>query len=81
MGPGGQHQSSVAGYSSQISRKALIKAAKSADISEKTLNTIIEEVYDVAASFVTTANSLGDAIPSAAIKSTAAKIEATIKKL
>lgn len=81
MGPGGQHQSSVAGYGSQISRKALIKAAKAADISEKTLNTIIEEVCDVAASFVATAKSLGDAIPSAVIKATSAKIEATIKAL
>lgn len=81
MGPGVQHHSSVAGYGSQISREALIKAAKAADISEKTLNTIIEEVCDVAASFVATANSLGDAIPSAVIKSTAAKIEATIKAL
>jgi len=81
MGPGGQHHSSVTGYGSQISRKALIKAAKAADISEKTLNTIIEEVCDVAASFVATANALGDAIPSAVIKSTAAKIEAAIKAL
>lgn len=81
MGPGGQHQSSVAGYGTKISRKALIKAGKSADISEKIINTIIEEVCDVAATFTTMTKTLDDAIPKAVIKSTAAKIEAAIKAL
>lgn len=81
MGPGGQHQSSVAGYGSKINRKALFKAAKSADISEKTLNGIIEEVCDVAASFMAQAKMLEDAIPLTVIKETAAKINANIKAL
>lgn len=81
MGPGGQHQSSVAGHGSKISRNALLKAAKSADISEKTLNSVIAEVCEVATSFVTSAKALGGAIPSAVIKETAEKINANIKAL
>ena len=80
-GPGGQHQSSVAGYGSQITRKALRKAAKSADISEKSLNLIIEEVSEVANSFVATANTLGNAIPAAVIKEVNSQIQANLKSL
>lgn len=80
-GPGGQHQSSIAGYGNNISRQALYKAAKSADINQKSLNTIIEEVCDVAASFAATAEALGDAIPARVIKEVQAKIQASIKAL
>ncbi|ROR09965.1 type II toxin-antitoxin system HipA family toxin [Erwinia sp. JUb26] len=80
-GPGGQHQSSVAGHGKNISRRALMTAAKSADISEKTMNRIIEEVCDVAAAFVATAKELGDAIPAAVLNEVNAKIKASIRAL
>ncbi|ADU72239.1 type II toxin-antitoxin system HipA family toxin [Pantoea sp. At-9b] len=81
MGPGGQHQTSVAGYGRDISRKALLKAAASADIADKTLQRIIEEVSDVAAMFVPTAQALGGAIPANVIQATADKINANIRAL
>lgn len=80
-GPGGQHQSSVVGYGSSISRNALLKAAKSVDISEKNLNLIIEEVSDVARTFVHTANALGDMIPATVIKAIDAQIQANLRAL
>jgi serine/threonine-protein kinase HipA len=80
-GPGGQHQSSVAGYGSRVSREALLKAAKSADINEKSLNLIIEGVSDVVRTFVTTGKALGDAIPAAVIKTTDAQIQANLRAL
>ncbi|MDF7662285.1 type II toxin-antitoxin system HipA family toxin [Erwiniaceae bacterium L1_54_6] len=81
MGPGGQHQTAVAGYGRNINRKALLKAAASADISAKNLNLIIQQVTDVAACFVTVAKELGDAIPASVIKTSAEKIQANIRAL
>lgn len=80
-GPGGQHQTSVAGYGHRIPRAALIKAAKAADISEKRINALIDEVCEAARGFATTARALGDAVPEAVIADTQTAIQSAMRAL
>jgi len=80
-GPGGQHQTSVAGYGHHIPRAALISVAKAADISEKRINALIDDVCEAANSFATTARALGDALPKAVIADTQAAIQTAMRAL
>ncbi|EHD22401.1 type II toxin-antitoxin system HipA family toxin [Brenneria nigrifluens DSM 30175 = ATCC 13028] len=67
-GPGGQHQTSVAGYGTNITRKLLMKVAAAADIAPVKMRAIIEEVETVAANFYRIAMQLTDDIPNAELK-------------
>ena len=73
-GPGGEHQTSVAGVGSDISRNAILQVAEHADIDAPTVDTIIEEVASVATEFYRIATELTDDISAAELKKVAACI-------
>jgi len=67
-GPGGQHQTSVDGFGTDITRSALLKAAGNADIKPNRMNHIIEEVADIATGFGRSAGEMTHDIPSKELK-------------
>lgn len=62
-GPGGEHQTAVMGHGARITRSILLKAGENADISAKSMNTIIDEVADVATLFPDFTKDFTGAIP------------------
>lgn len=73
-GPGGEHQTSVAGQGSGITRAALVRAAGQADIARSRITAIVQEVSAVALTFREVAAELDGAIPAAVIAAVAARI-------
>ncbi|WP_254921160.1 HipA domain-containing protein [Photorhabdus luminescens] len=62
-GPGGQHQTSVTGHGTDITRTMLLKIAKDSGITSARMNNIIDEVADVVANFAHIAQNVTDDIP------------------
>ncbi|MCW7546604.1 type II toxin-antitoxin system HipA family toxin [Photorhabdus sp. APURE] len=62
-GPGGQHQTSVTGHGTDITRTMLLKIAKDSGITSARMNNIIDEIADVAADFAHIAQNVTDDIP------------------
>lgn len=74
-GPGGEHQTSVNGLGSDITREAILKVAEAAGIVTAQMNQIIDEVATVATDFYKIATEMTEDIPANELKRVRAHID------